>query len=71
MKTAKEIKKIQKNAIREEMENKLVHMAKNRYTEYCCPTVDCPEWLQEELIRKGFKIEKHDNKIYNGITIYW
>lgn len=69
MKTAKEIRKIQKNAVQEQLEYKLVHMAKNGYTSYCCTSMDCPEWLQEKLVNKGFKVENNINSY--GITIYW
>ena len=71
MKSAKEIKKIQEDAIRNDLECKLVHMAENRYTSYCCSSTDCPGWLQEELTKKGFILLKNDDKEYNGITIYW
>lgn len=70
MKTAREMKIIQKKAIRDDLECRLIHMAKNKYTSYCCSSSDCPGWLQEELIRKGFKVE-NNNDNYEGITIYW
>ena len=67
MKTAKEIRKIQENSIRDVLENNLVYMAKNRYASYTCYSVDCPKWLQEELSKKGFAVI-NDN---DGITIRW
>lgn len=71
MKSAKEIKKIQEDAIRDGMEQKLIHMAKNRYTSYACPQSDCPVWLRKELIRKGFKVDKDNRNGFDGIVIEW
>ena len=71
MKSAEEIRKIQEDAIRSEIEHQLVNMAKNRYTtSYCCSSSDCPKWLQEELIEKGFKVE-YNEKDYAGVIINW
>lgn len=66
MKTAKEIRKIQENSVRDSLENKLIHMAKNSYTSYTCSSADCPDWLQEELSKKGFIVTNN-----NGINIQW
>lgn len=66
MKTAKEIRKIQENSVRDALENRLIHMAKNSYTSYTCSSVDCPHWLQKELSRKGFIVTND-----NGIKIQW
>ena len=70
MKSAKEIKKIQEDAIRSGIEHQLISMAKNRYTSYCCSSSDCPKWLQEELIKKGFKVE-YNEEDYVGVIIKW
>ena len=64
MKTAKEIRKIQENSLRDSLENKLIQMAKNSYTSYTCSSTDCPKWLQEELSKKGFIVTNN-----NGINI--
>ena len=70
MKSAKEIKKIQEDAIRSGIEHQLISMAKNRCTSYCCSSSDCPKWLQEELIKKGFKVE-YNEEDYVGVIIKW
>lgn len=70
MKSAKEIRKIQEDAIRSGIEYQLVNMAKSRCASYRCSSSDCPKWLQEELIRKGFKVE-YNEKDYVGVIINW
>ena len=71
MKSAKEIRSIQEDAMRKNMENKLVHMAENCYVSYTCRSTECPPWLQEELINKGFNVKASDGKEEFGIKITW
>lgn len=72
MKSAKEIKKIQEDAIRDSLENKFIKLANSGYNTCVCSRVECPDWLQKELIKKGFEVfDKEGDPNFLGISIKW
>ena len=71
MKTAKQMRKIQEEATRTWVEHEITFQAKGMNDYFICPIEACPDWLQEELIKKGYTVAHVDDGIKSDVKIKW
>lgn len=72
MKTAKQMRKVQEEATRKWIEHEITFQARGKMNNFTCSAQECPEWLREELIKKGYTVTDTGlDGTQFGINIKW